>query len=238
VLLNDEAQETKLQGLPEANRENKKVQAPSVAVRTSRTSPDTHDPAAVYPPREDTELLRPFAEGTRGLRVLEIGTGNGRVAETAARAGASVVATDRNPTALRSLRSRASSGGFSIHLVRTDLADGLRRFDLVLANPPYLPTPFGSRDPDPWVNLALDGGIDGCATLARILSTLPEHLLPDGRAYVVESSLQDPTRRDRLRADWQRSGGACRRVAERRIGDERLEVWEWRLAPPATAGST
>ncbi|HTT25458.1 MAG TPA: HemK2/MTQ2 family protein methyltransferase [Thermoplasmata archaeon] len=185
---------------------------------------------SIYPVREDTRLLARFAEGTRGLTVLEIGTGNGRVAETAARAGARVVATDLHPGALAALRRRALALALPVETVRTDLARGLRRFDRILANPPYLPTPPGARDPDPWANLALDGGPDGCEVLARILALLPEHLAVGGRAYLVESSRQPMARRLELRSAWTARGGTVRRVAEEPMPGEVLEVTEW--VPP------
>jgi release factor glutamine methyltransferase len=187
---------------------------------------------SVYPPREDTRLLARFAEGTRGLTVLEIGTGNGLVAETAVGAGARVVATDLNPAALRALRERSQPGPAGPAPVRTDLAAGLRRFDRILCNPPYLPTPPAARDPDPWANLALDGGPDGCAVLARIVDSLAEHLRPGGRAYLLESSRQSMARRTELRLRWRARGGRVQRVAEVGSPEEVLEVWEWALPVP------
>jgi len=201
---------------------------------SGRRSRDPSEPAAhVYPPREDSELLRPFAEGTLGRLVLDIGTGNGLLAETAARAGARVVATDLNPWALQGLEDRARADGLAISTVRTDLARGLRRFDVILSNPPYLPTPPAARDPDPWVNLALDGGLDGCGPLARIVDRLAEHLRPGGRAYLLLSSRQDAHRREEIVARWEREGGRSRAVRRRTLGDETLEVREW--TPPAGA---
>ncbi len=192
-----------------------------------RTPPESPEPP-VYPPREDTFLLLPFARATAGRRVLEIGVGSGLLALTAARAGATVVGTDRNPYALRAVRAAARGAMVGLDLVRTDLAAGLGRFDRILANPPYLRTRPGERDPDRWQNLALDGGPDGWRTAARILAVLPRHLAPEGRAYLVVSSRQDPGRRRRLAASWRRAGGSVRVVAHRNLGGERLWVWELR----------
>ena len=111
----------------------------------------------VYPPREDTLLILPFAEVAPGALFLEVGCGVGLAALTAARRGARVVATDVNPHALRHLRARARAEGLDLTPVRTDLARGLGRFDRLLSNPPYLPTRPEERDPDRWHNLALDG---------------------------------------------------------------------------------
>src|SRR5579859_1937504 len=100
----------------------------------------------VYPEREDTRLLLPFADGARGLLVLEVGTGNGAIALRAAAGGARVVATDVNVSALRRLRARAVALGLPLELVRADGLSGFRRFDRILFNPPYLPTPPGGED--------------------------------------------------------------------------------------------
>lgn len=190
---------------------------------------------SVYPPREDTELLRPFADGSAGLLVLEVGTGSGIVAERAAATGARVVASDLNRAALASLRRRAHAAGSSLEVVRADLLNGLGRFDRILFNPPYLPTPPGAEDPDPSTDRALNGGPDGWSVTARFLDQLPHHLRPGGRAYLLVSTLQDPERGSRLRANWRARGGSVMTVADRPLEGERLQVWELRTRPTARA---
>jgi release factor glutamine methyltransferase len=181
---------------------------------------------SIYPVREDTELLLPFAAVRRGQRVLEIGTGNGALALRAARGGARVVATDLNRRALQALAATARGERLSLLALRTDVALGTRRFDRILANPPYLPTPPGGVDPDEGDNLALNGGPDGCALTARYLRAFRRHLERGGVAYLLVSSLQDRGRLDRLRAEWQHRTGEVRTVAERDLSGERIEVWE------------
>lgn len=194
----------------------------------------SHDTATIYPEREDTELLARHASAGPDASVLDLGCGNGRIALEAARSGSRVVATDLNPFALQSLRGRALALGLEIDLVRTDLARGLGRFDVVLANPPYLPTEPASRDPDRWTNVALDGGPDGCRVLSRVLLALPAHLRPGGRAYVLVSSVQRASSLARLRTRWTGRGGTARVVAQRELEGERLEVWE--LTSPRRRG--
>lgn len=191
----------------------------------------SHEPSSVYPAREDTLLLVPFARAGPGRTVLDLGTGNGRLALEAARSGSRVVATDLNPHALRALRARAGPALGRLELVRTDLARGLGRFDRVLANPPYLPTSAGERDPDRWTNLALDGGPDGCRVLRRILRALPAHLRPRGAAYVLVSSVQRPGPLGRAVATWRARGGTVRRVARRDLEGEVLSVLRLGVRP-------
>ncbi len=181
-------------------------------------------PDSVYPPREDSRILVEFAGRPGAKSVLDIGTGSGVAAVAAARTGAFVVATDLNPEALRRVARLALEEGVRVHPVRTDLARGLRAFGRIVANPPYLPTPPGSEDPDRWIHLALDGGPDGLATTRRLVEELREHLLPGGEAFLVGSSRQDRGALARLRRSWRGTGGQWQRVAQRRLEGEVLTV--------------
>jgi len=211
-------------------------------VTARRTAPERSDrsaggdAASVYGPREDSFLLLPFARVAAGSSLLEVGAGRGLAAVTAARAGARVVATDLNPFALRALRARALTERLDLAVVRTDLANGLGRFDRILSNPPYLPTAAAERDPDRWQNLALDGGPDGCRVLARLIDTLGDHLGPAGEAYVVVSSLQSARRRSEIRDRWVAAGGVQRVVDGRPLEGERLEVWRLTVGAGSQGG--
>jgi len=185
----------------------------------------SHD-VDVYGPREDTFLLTPFARVAPGTLVLEVGTGAGSVALAAARHGGRVVVTDLNRRALSQLRATAVREGLEIAPVRTDLARGLGRFDRVLANPPYLPTPEDARERDVGTRLALDGGPDGCRVLARFVSDLSNHLTREGVAFVVVSNVQDPGALARIRDGWVGGGGRIEVAAERALEGERLAVWQ------------
>ena len=193
------------------------------------SSRERRDRRSVYPPREDSFLLVPFAAVASGTSLIEVGAGSGLAALEAARRGARVVATDRNPEALRQLRARALAERLDLSVVRTDLAAGLGRFDRLLSNPPYLPTRPEERDPDRWTNVALDGGLDGCRVLARLVHDLPDHLAPGGAAYVVGSSLQAGRALAAIVAEWKDRGGDQEVVADRWLEGERLFVWRFSL---------
>jgi release factor glutamine methyltransferase len=94
-----------------------------------------------------------------------------------------VIATDINPHAVMAARDAG------VEVIRTDLFSGIcGTFDLVLFNPPYLPTPPDERMDD-WLEYALDGGPDGRAVIARFLSGVGRVLAPGGRGLLLISSL-------------------------------------------------
>jgi release factor glutamine methyltransferase len=192
--------------------------------------------AAIYPPREDTFLLLPFAEVAPHTSFLEVGAGSGVVSLAAARRGARVVATDLNLSALHRLAAAARDERLDVEPVRTDLARGLGRFDRIVANPPYLPTLPEQRDRDPWENLALDGGPDGCAVTARLIQDMDEHLTPAGAAYVLASTVQSAEGLRAVWEGWRARGGHVGQVAERALSGERLQVY--RLRPPAAGDAS
>jgi release factor glutamine methyltransferase len=143
-----------------------------------------HDPLQVYQPEADTYLLLAAAqkEVKPGDRVLEIGTGSGLIArELAVTTG--VVATDINPHAV--LCARCSG----VDVVRSDLFAGIQgTFDLILFNPPYLPTQPEERIDD-WLEYALDGGESGRVVIERFVAEVGRVLSPGGRILLLISSL-------------------------------------------------
>jgi release factor glutamine methyltransferase len=138
----------------------------------------------VYCPEADTYLLLEAAlkEIQTGDRVLEIGTGSGYIA--AALAGvADVISTDINPHAVYAAKRRG------VEVVRTDLECGLRGlFDLVIFNPPYLPT-LEEEKIDDWLEYALDGGMNGREVIERFARDIGRVIAPKGRLLLLISSL-------------------------------------------------
>jgi release factor glutamine methyltransferase len=143
-----------------------------------------YDPSQVYSPEADSLMLLAAAraEVRPGNRVVEVGTGSGLIAAEMARV-TRVVATDINPHAVFCARDAG------IDVIRTDLFAGIRGpFDVVVFNPPYLPTGPEERGDD-WLEYALDGGESGRAVIERFARTVGDVLAPDGRILLLISSL-------------------------------------------------
>lgn len=151
-------------------------------------------------PRPETELLAEKAwkhldqlpAVAAAPVVLDFGAGSGCLAVTLAthHPGAVIHAVDLSAPALEIARANAARHGVG-HRLRFHLGDGLAplpadaRFDLIVANPPYIPT--GEipglqpevRDHEP--RQALDGGADGLDFIRRLASEAPGRLRDGGR---------------------------------------------------------
>ncbi|MFI6449204.1 HemK2/MTQ2 family protein methyltransferase [Kitasatospora sp. NPDC050543] len=153
-------------------------------------------PPGVYPPQGDTELLVSCLRRESldsASRVLDLGTGTGAVALAAAGTGARVTAVDLSARAVATAWLNARLYHRRIRLRRGDLSCPVagQRFDLVTANPPYVPTADGVTQPGHGPALAWDAGPDGRLLLDRICREAPRLLARGGVLLVVQSSLAD-----------------------------------------------
>lgn len=147
----------------------------------------------VYEPETDTHLLLRAALAENlpdAARVLDVGTGTGRIALGLAEAGADVTAIDISRRAVWAARMNSRLHGLPIRAHRSDLLGAVagRRFDLILANPPYVPCGTG-RPRRHSRSRAWDAGLDGRELLDRICLSSPEHLAPGGVVLLVHSGL-------------------------------------------------
>jgi ribosomal protein L3 glutamine methyltransferase len=144
------------------------------------------------------ELLR---DGLAGIvkgegeirRVLDLCTGSGCLAILAALAfpQAKVDASDISPEALAVAARNVADYGLQdrIALVQSDLLEGLGngRYDLILANPPYVSAAAMAAFPPEYAAepaVAHAGGDDGLDVVRRILTHAAERLTPEGTLVV------------------------------------------------------
>lgn len=135
-------------------------------------------------PRPETELLVERAleliKDVENPRVLDLCTGSGCIALSIAdeHESAHIFATDISEEALQVAQKNAQDLGFSkrITFEQGDLLIPETELDLIVSNPPYVPTETLEhidkevRDYEPL--LALDGGVSGLDTFDRILMRL------------------------------------------------------------------
>lgn len=141
-------------------------------------------------PRHDTELL--VSEAVIRLpdarSVLDIGTGSGCIAVSLQKRlpQAAITATDISEAALTVARRNAARHDATIEFLHGSLFVPVagRTFDLIVSNPPYIPTADIEsldrevRDYDP--RGALDGGSDGLHLYRALIPAAVEHLNPGG----------------------------------------------------------
>lgn len=151
-------------------------------------------------PRPETEILLERALGVldKGSTVLDVGTGSGNIAVSAAfHSGCRVCASDISGEALGLARENAAVNGVQgrVEFFEGDMFQpfkerDLKGFDLVMSNPPYVRTgdlkslQGEIRMYEP--RLALDGGIDGLSFYGRLADEAPG-FLNEGGAVILET---------------------------------------------------
>ncbi|MFE5720517.1 HemK2/MTQ2 family protein methyltransferase [Streptomyces erythrochromogenes] len=165
----------------------------STALSLGTSAPGLVVLPGVYRPQADTWFL---AEALARERVgpqtemLEIGTGTGLLALLGASRGASVTAVDVSWPAVVTARLNALRRRLPLRLAHGDFAARTagRSFDLIIANPPYVPAP-ATQLPSHGPERAWDAGPDGRAIIDRICASAATRLRPGGVLLMVHSAL-------------------------------------------------
>ena len=146
----------------------------------------------VYEPAEDSFLFIENLDVTKDQIVLDLGTGSGILAVSAAKKANHVVAFDLNPYAIHCAKTNAILNQVAdmIDFLLGDLFSAFCdcvRFDLVLFNAPYLPSEAG--EDASWIGRAWAGGADGRAVVDRFIAQVPAYLNSGGRVLLMQSTL-------------------------------------------------
>jgi release factor glutamine methyltransferase len=152
----------------------------------------------VLDPRSDSEILidtvLSHVPKTMGLKILELGVGSGCLILTLLKEYqyAQGVGVERSSEALEVAKENAKALGvedrFSGICVDWALCDLGEKFDVVVSNPPYIPTDDlvalepEVKDHDP--REALDGGADGLVAYRSLGELIPSALKPGGLAFL------------------------------------------------------
>ncbi len=168
---------------------------------------------SVLIPRPDTEIL--VMEALRLLKtmnqptLLEVGTGSGAIAVALAKnhAAVSITALDCSVDALAVAKRNAKKQGLEdrIQFIESELFQKIppgATFDLIVSNPPYIPTealphlPVGVKDFEPRV--ALDGGPGGFQVIASLIDQARGYLKKGGYLLVEIGVAQEQPVREMI----------------------------------------
>jgi release factor glutamine methyltransferase len=140
-------------------------------------------------PRPETETLVDLVLARRPTTVVDVGTGSGCIAVALAvhLPESAVCAIEISPAALAVARRNVERHGVAdrVRLIVGDLLSPRPApVELIVSNPPYIPTgecaflPASVRNHEP--RLALDGGLGGLAIIRRLLAQASAVLRPGG----------------------------------------------------------
>lgn len=177
-------------------------------------------PQSIYAPSDDSLLMVDALAQMRltGKRVLDMGTGSGILGLYCAMLGADVTACDIDQSTVFRVGEVASMLGVKLRLIVSDLFSSIQgQFDLILFNPPYLPS-RGVED------RSVDGGADGTRVIEKFLKQLPSHLARGAQAFLLVSNLNGPAALQLRHNNFEFST-----VAKRSFFFEQLQVLRLRL---------
>ena len=154
--------------------------------------------------------------------VLEVGTGTGLVALSAARRARRVVATDINPLAVECARRNAEANGLAekVQVLEGDMFAPVagQRFDVILCNPPYF-----KGSPRSTVELAYMGG-ENLEWTGRLAEQARDYLAEGGALFCVFGDAGDVAS---LVEIFRREGWSSECVARRNLITEQLSIWKF-----------
>ncbi|MCP2316074.1 Methyltransferase small domain-containing protein [Nocardia amikacinitolerans] len=156
--------------------------------------------------------------------VLDLGTGCGVQAVHAASYARTVTATDVNPRALWLAEATAALNGLDIELLEGSWFEPVagRRFDQVVANPPFVVGPARIEHTYRDSGLALDGAS------RLVVSRAPELLAPGGTAAMLAAWVHVDGEDWRQRvSSWLPAHGVDAWVVQRDVADPALYVGTW-----------
>ncbi len=141
----------------------------------------------VYFPREDSLFIADYLKNVdmNGKKALDVGCGSGFLSILMNKLGADVFSTDINKNALKCAMKNSEINKSKLHLILTNVFDGLGKFDFIIFNAPYLPE--GEEDDIMWSNTD---------AVEKFLNEFREHLNDGGRAIFILSTLSKALPKD------------------------------------------
>jgi hypothetical protein len=150
-------------------------------LKSKRAFPIQNPVMWLYP---ESYIMAGLVDRTSRLHAaLDLGTGSGIHALLASRQCEEAIGVDINPRAIAFSRfNQQLNGCGNLEYFLGDLYAPVagRRFDLILSNPPYNPTPHVPAGTNFW-----SGGTSGEDILGRIIHGLDEHITESGICHII-----------------------------------------------------
>ena len=198
----------------------------------------TNDYENVYEPAEDSFLLLDaleseidFIKKINPLLCVEVGSGSGVVLTGLAKAlgpNCLYISTDINPIAAKASFQTGGKNNVSLEVINCDLVSPLQprfrnKVDVLVFNPPYVPTDGAELVPDSSSPIALSwaGGPRGRIVMDRFFPIVPQLLSSTGVFYLLIVKENDEEDIKRIMASHGLKGTV---VKQRRTGPEFLTV--------------
>lgn len=149
---------------------------------------------AVLTPRQETEIMTDNIineyKGKENLEILDLCCGSGCIGLALSKhLGATTTLADISNEAVDIARGNAELNHIKCDIIVSNLFDNVTgQFDIIVSNPPYIPTSdlLSLEDEvkfyDP--RIALDGGQDGLDFYVKIIDSAPKYLKDNGRIYL------------------------------------------------------
>lgn len=207
-----------------------KIETPSLSHLSS------NDYEYVYEPAEDSFLFLDALEkeisNIKSLQpniCLEIGSGSGIVLTGLAKClgpHSSYLSVDINPYAARVTRQTANQNSVCLEVVHCDLVGPLlprilNQIDVLLFNPPYVPTDESEIDAKSPIALSWAGGHRGRKVMDRLFPLVPQMLSKNGLFFLLIVKENDEEDIFQIMNSYGLQGSV---VLERKAGREYLKV--------------
>ncbi|NCN52154.1 methyltransferase [archaeon] len=167
----------------------------------------------IYEPAEDSELILEVLKErikNKSFEIFEVGVGSGYVLEGLRKYGfTNLSGCDKNPEAVNICKSKNLNVFFSNLFSKVE-----NKFDVIFFNPPYLPE---NDLEDSESKISTTGGKKGSEILNKFLKEVENYLTPNGRVFVLTSSLTKGIK-------WPESRKTI--VGRKKLFFEELFVWE------------
>lgn len=171
--------------------------------------------STMYLPSDDSIFLANIVSRYHGILALEIGTSNGIILRELSKNFRVVVGTDINFNSLKHMLMMSRNE----RVICCDAASALHNvnFDLIVSNPPYLPSKINHVDKN------VDGGRTGIEVTIHFLTSALDKLTGDGKILVLVSNLSDTCKLDRFIT---KNNLIMKKIAQKDLFYETLQIIE------------